>query len=140
VLTNLVTNALRHTPEGSPIEVGVGVADGSARWQVVDHGPGVSPEDAARIFERFYRADSSRPRSAGGGAGLGLAIVDGVTHAHGGQARVVPTPGGGATFEVALPVAPAAPPAPAHQSAPESSAPPHDGRLPHDSPGVSRRK
>jgi two-component system OmpR family sensor kinase len=154
VLTNLVTNALRHTPEGSPIEIGVGVTDGWARWQVVDHGPGVSPEDAARIFERFYRADSSRSRSTGGGAGLGLAIVDGVTHAHGGRARVVPTPGGGATFEVALPVAPATVPGgtPAPQDAPPrqdvpppqaQTAPapsPQSGHLPHDSHGASRRR
>jgi two-component system OmpR family sensor kinase len=145
VLTNLVTNALRHTPQGSPIEIGVGVADGSACWQVVDHGPGVSPEDAARIFERFYRADSSRTRSAGGGAGLGLAIVDGVTHAHGGRARVVPTPGGGATFEVALPLAPAptGPPAADHRPPSPGATPPpapQKGHLPHDSHGVSRRK
>ena len=105
VLSNLLTNAVRHTPAGSPVEIGVGVADGWARWQVVDHGPGVDPDQAGRIFERFYRADSSRHRGTGGGSGLGLAIVDAITRAHGGAARVVPTPGGGATFEVALPVA-----------------------------------
>lgn len=105
VLGNLVSNAVRHTPAGSPVEIGVGVRDGWALWQVVDHGPGVPPEDAERVFERFYRTDSSRSRGAGGGSGLGLAIVAALVRAHGGAVRVVPTPGGGATFEVALPVA-----------------------------------
>ncbi|MFP5336563.1 MAG: ATP-binding protein [Actinomycetes bacterium] len=103
VLANLVANAVRHTPAGTPVEVGVGVRDGWALWQVTDHGPGVPPEEAERVFERFYRTDSSRTRGAGGGSGLGLAIVAALVRAHGGAARVVPTPGGGATFEVALP-------------------------------------
>ena len=103
VLSNLVANAVRHTPEGTPIEVGVGTRDGWAIWQVRDHGPGIGPDDAERVFERFFRSDSSRQRTTGGGSGLGLAIVSAVAHAHGGAARVVPTPGGGATFEVALP-------------------------------------
>jgi two-component system OmpR family sensor kinase len=105
VLTNLLTNALRHTPSDTPVEIGVGVRDGWAVWQVVDHGPGIRAEDAQRIFERFYRADTSRSRASGGGSGLGLAIVDAICRAHGGAARVVPTPGGGATFEVAIPAA-----------------------------------
>ncbi|MEJ5912919.1 sensor histidine kinase [Pseudokineococcus sp. 1T1Z-3] len=109
VLTNLVGNAVRHTPDGSPLEVGVGVrrhAGGAwATWQVVDHGAGIAPEDAERVFERFYRADVSRTRGAGGGSGLGLAIVAAIVAAHGGAVRVVPTPGGGATVEVAVPAA-----------------------------------
>ncbi|GAB2699754.1 sensor histidine kinase [Thalassiella azotivora] len=107
VLANLLTNALRHTPPGTPVEIGVGTSGGWARWQVVDHGPGIPAADAPRVFERFYRSDVSRSRAGGGGAGLGLAIVDAITRAHGGAARVVPTPGGGATFEVAVPAAPA---------------------------------
>lgn len=103
VLSNLVANAVRHTPEGTAVEVGVGTRSGWALWQVRDHGPGISAEDAERVFERFFRADSSRHRSGGGGSGLGLAIVAAVAHAHGGAARVVPTSGGGATFEVAVP-------------------------------------
>ena len=107
VLTNLVGNAVRHTPAGTPLEIGVGVRQhegGSwATWQVVDHGAGVPPEEAERVFERFYRADSSRTRGSGGGSGLGLAIVAALVRAHGGAVRVVPTPGGGATVEVALP-------------------------------------
>ncbi|MEH3076137.1 MAG: HAMP domain-containing sensor histidine kinase [Quadrisphaera sp.] len=105
VLANLIGNALRHTPAGTPVELGVGQRDGWAVWAVVDHGPGIPPEDAARVFERFWRADSSRQRGAGGGAGLGMAIVAGIVQAHGGAVRVVQTPGGGATIEVALPLA-----------------------------------
>jgi two-component system, OmpR family, sensor kinase len=109
VLANLIGNALRHTPGGTPVELGVGQRDGWAVWAVVDHGPGIPPEDAARVFERFWRADSSRQRGAGGGAGLGMAIVAGIVQAHGGAVRVVQTPGGGATIEVALPLADAPP-------------------------------
>ncbi|WP_180357849.1 cell wall metabolism sensor histidine kinase WalK [Streptomyces sp. NP160] len=105
VLANLIGNALRHTPAGTPVELGVGQRDGWAVWAVVDHGPGIPPEDASRVFERFWRADSSRQRGAGGGAGLGMAIVAGIVQAHGGAVRVVQTPGGGATIEVALPLA-----------------------------------
>lgn len=109
VLTNLVGNAVRHTPDGTPLEIGVGVRehDGGrwATWQVVDHGAGIPAEDAERVFERFYRADTSRARGSGGGSGLGLAIVAALVRAHGGAARVVPTPGGGTTVEVAVPAA-----------------------------------
>ncbi len=104
VLENLLANALRHTPAGTPVEIGAGVRDGSAVLRVVDHGPGVAPEDARRVFERFYRADASRVRTQGGGSGLGLAIVAAIVGAHGGAVRLVPTPGGGATAEVALPL------------------------------------
>lgn len=108
VLTNLTGNAVRHTPAGTPLEVGVGVRTDPegrrwATWQVIDHGPGIPPEDVDRVFERFYRADVSRARTAGGGSGLGLAIVAALVKAHGGAARVLPTPGGGTTVEVALP-------------------------------------
>jgi two-component system OmpR family sensor kinase len=102
VVTNLLGNALRHTPQGTPVELGVGRREDRCVLQVVDHGPGVPPELAEKIFERFYRADASRTRSSGG-SGLGLAIVDAIVQAHGGLAVVLPTPGGGATFEVALP-------------------------------------
>ena len=100
---NLVRNALVHTPPESPIEVGVTADDGHARITVADHGPGLGGEDAARVFEPFYRADPSRSRDSGG-VGLGLAIVAAVVSAHGGEVRVSETPGGGATFEVVLPV------------------------------------
>jgi two-component system OmpR family sensor kinase len=110
VVTNLVANAVRHTPSGTPIEVAVGVGhdeDGPhAVLEVRDHGPGLPPDQAERVFERFYRVDSSRQRGSGGGSGLGLSIVAAVTAAHGGTVVAVQTPGGGATFRVALPLAP----------------------------------
>ncbi|MFD5276855.1 ATP-binding protein [Pseudarthrobacter sp. NPDC058362] len=107
VVGNLVGNALRYTPEGSPIELAVGVreeSDGgrSSVIEVRDHGPGISGEDAARVFERFYRADTSRTRETGG-SGLGLAIVAAIVGSHGGTVRVEDTPGGGATLVVCLP-------------------------------------
>ncbi|MGX5715023.1 sensor histidine kinase [Arthrobacter sp. MAHUQ-56] len=106
VVGNLVGNALRYTPEGSPIELAVGVrqADGTARSviEVRDHGPGISEEDASKVFERFYRADTSRTRETGG-SGLGLAIVAAIVGSHGGSVRVEKTDGGGATLVVSLP-------------------------------------
>ena len=76
-------------------------------FEVADHGPGLTPEQAERAFERFYRADQARTRQAGG-TGLGLAIVAALVTAHGGNVWVEPTPGGGATFSIALPLAPEA--------------------------------
>jgi two-component system OmpR family sensor kinase len=107
VLGNLVGNALRYTPEGTPIELGVGVrtAQDGTRQSVIevrDHGPGVPDDEAARIFERFYRADTSRTRETGG-SGLGLAIVAAIVGAHAGEVRVEETDGGGATLVVSLP-------------------------------------
>jgi two-component system OmpR family sensor kinase len=105
VVTNLVGNAVNHTPAGTNIEIAVGVGDGRARLEVRDHGGGVDPVKARRVFERFYRADPSRGRGNGGGNGLGLAIVAAIVGAHDGQVGVGPTPGGGATFVVDLPSA-----------------------------------
>ncbi len=104
VVGNLVRNALVHTPPASPIEIAVGTQNGSAHLSVIDHGPGLRPDDRERIFEPFYRADPSRSRDSGG-AGLGLSIVNAVVVAHGGRVKVKETSGGGATFEVALPLA-----------------------------------
>jgi two-component system OmpR family sensor kinase len=105
VIDNLLSNTRAHTPAGSPVSVDLRPVDGRATLTVADHGPGLSEEQAARVFERFYRVDSSRAR-ASGGVGLGLSIVSAVTEAHGGTAEVRPTDGGGATFVVALPLAP----------------------------------
>jgi len=105
VLANLVGNARKHTPAGTPIEVRLQADDGYVAVEVVDHGPGLSPEDAERVFERFFRASESRTR-AEGGAGLGLAIVAALAEAHGGSVAVRETPGGGATFSLRLPLAP----------------------------------
>lgn len=102
VLANLLTNAISHTPSGTPVEVAVAQRDGTASVSVADHGPGLAPQDASRIFERFYRADKSRARETGG-VGLGLSIVAAIMKAHDGTVAVEQTPGGGATFRVLLP-------------------------------------
>ena len=104
VLGNLVRNALVHTPQQTSIEVAVATDDSVGRVSVSDHGPGLAAEDVERIFEPFYRADPSRSRDRGG-AGLGLSIVSAVVSAHGGRVKVSQTEGGGATFEVELPLA-----------------------------------
>jgi two-component system, OmpR family, sensor kinase len=103
VLDNLLANARAHTPAGTPVSVELRSADGRANLTVADGGPGLSEEQAARVFERFYRADSSRAR-ASGGAGLGLSIVTAVVEAHGGSVEARETPGGGATFVITLPL------------------------------------
>ena len=112
VLTNLVGNVVAHTPEGTGVELAVGF-DHAARAGVVevrDHGPGIAPEHAARVFERFYRVDPSRTRDSGG-AGLGLAIVAAVVAAHHGDVAVTATDGGGTTVRVRIPLAHPGPPA-----------------------------
>ena len=107
VIGNLVNNALRHTPAGTPVEVIVRsgmLGDAPAAvLEVVDSGPGMPAEQAERVFERFYRADPARSR---GGTGLGLAIVAGLVEAHGGSVSVDTAPGEGATFRVVLPLDP----------------------------------
>jgi two-component system OmpR family sensor kinase len=104
VVTNLVANALRHTPSGTSVEVAVGRDGPDGRIEVRDHGPGIDPAQARRVFERFYRSDSSRGRAGGGGSGLGLAIVAAIVAGHQGRVGVGSTPGGGATFVVSLPL------------------------------------
>lgn len=142
VLTNLLGNVTRHTPEGSPVEIAVGTVDrplapgvgrpadrptasrqpaAGARApqgptvvvEVRDHGPGVAEADAEKVFQRFYRADTSRNRETGG-SGLGLSIVSAIIARHGGTVRMDQTPGGGATVHIELP---------ALVTAPEESAP-----------------
>jgi two-component system, OmpR family, sensor kinase len=124
VMANLVTNALNHTPPGTPVDVSVAVAPkgDEVRIAVRDRGPGLAAEDAARIFERFYRADSSRTRAAGG-TGLGLSIVAALVAAHGGQVGVDTAPGQGATFWVRLPLADEASPAVAPAASPTAPPP-----------------
>ncbi|CAN5331622.1 HAMP domain-containing sensor histidine kinase [soil metagenome] len=102
VLGNLVANAIQHTPDLAGITIRVGTDGDSAILEVVDEGPGIPQEDAQRVFERFYRTDSSRDR-ASGGTGLGLSIVDSLVYAHGGTVRVSTAPGQGCRFEVRLP-------------------------------------
>ncbi|WP_344907970.1 HAMP domain-containing sensor histidine kinase [Actinomadura meridiana] len=107
VLGNLLTNALTHTPEGTPVNVRLSpgtLRDAPAvRIEVADAGPGLSPEQAERVFERFYRADEARSR-AGGGTGLGLAIVAALVAAHEGLVEADSAPNEGATFRVVLPL------------------------------------
>jgi two-component system OmpR family sensor kinase len=107
VVTNLIGNAMRFTPDDSPLELGVHVdaKRGVAMLDVIDHGPGIPPQIREKIFQRFWRADTSRTRETGG-SGLGLAIVSGIVAAHKGEVTVVETPGGGATFRVTLPLLP----------------------------------
>jgi two-component system, OmpR family, sensor kinase len=104
VVSNLMSNALTHTPAGTPVTIGVATEPGWAVLSVADQGPGLAPQDAQRVFERFYRADSSRTRSRGG-TGLGLSIVAALTAAHGGVAELDTTPGAGAVFRIRLPLA-----------------------------------
>jgi two-component system, OmpR family, sensor kinase len=102
VLSNLVVNALQHTPSSADVVIRVGTAGDDAVLEVRDWGPGMSQEDASRVFERFYRTDSSRAR-ASGGTGLGLSIVNSLVHAHGGVVTVTTAPGEGCCFRVTLP-------------------------------------
>jgi two-component system OmpR family sensor kinase len=104
LLANLVSNALVHTPSDSPIEARVRTDNGSAVLEVHDDGPGMSPDVAARAFERFYRADPSRSRHHGG-SGLGLAIVRAIVDAHGGTVTLDTSLGHGTTVRVQLPKA-----------------------------------
>ncbi|WP_326493247.1 ATP-binding protein [Kocuria sp. SL71] len=122
VVVNLMTNAVRYTPQGTDLEIIVenpsfdavpqeqqpSVPDDEsaptwlAQLKIRDHGPGIKGPDRTRIFERFYRADTSRTRETGG-TGLGLSIVASVVGQHGGVVTLEETPGGGATFVVTLP-------------------------------------
>jgi two-component system OmpR family sensor kinase len=113
VIGNLMSNALTHTPDGTPIEVSIGSGTLDPRvpssppavtLDVTDHGPGMTPEQAQRVFERFYRTDQARTRATGG-SGLGLAIVNALVTAHDGVASVRTAPNQGATFRIALPLA-----------------------------------
>ncbi|MEU4830119.1 HAMP domain-containing sensor histidine kinase [Streptosporangium sp. NPDC023615] len=103
VVTNLVANAVTHTPPDAPVRIGVGTDGEEAVLVIEDGGPGMTAGQAARVFDRFYRVDGSRSRDAGGGAGLGLAIVRSMVAAHGGRVELRTAPGRGARFRVILP-------------------------------------
>jgi two-component system OmpR family sensor kinase len=101
VLANLVTNAIKHTPAGTPIELSLQSAGGNERIEVRDHGSGL-PEDAQdAVFERFWRAEVGRERGKAG-AGLGLAIVAEIVEAHGGRVEAANAPDGGAVFVIEI--------------------------------------
>ncbi|MEY4766893.1 MAG: phosphate regulon sensor histidine kinase PhoR [Pseudomonadota bacterium] len=102
---NLVSNAVRYTPEGKPIEISwQASADGGAEFSVKDGGIGIAPEHIPRLTERFYRVDGSRSRETGG-TGLGLSIVKHVVQRHGGELRVQSELGKGSTFTLTVPAA-----------------------------------
>lgn len=104
VMANLLANARTHTPPGTPISVIARQDVSGTTIEVSDQGPGLSQEDQARIFERFYRADPSRVRNGGEGSGLGLSIVDAVMKAHRGSVTVRSDLGKGATFTLFFPI------------------------------------
>ncbi len=101
VVTNLIENALKYTPSGSPLDVRVESAPGRIRIVVADHGPGIPAAERTSIFDKFHRLEQ---RSTIKGSGLGLAVSKGLVEAHDGRIWVEETPGGGATLVVELPV------------------------------------
>jgi two-component system OmpR family sensor kinase len=103
IVDNLLSNVRAHTPPGTPVRVSLSRRNGTAEIAVADSGPGLDEEQAAHVFERFYRTDSSRTR-ARGGVGLGLSIVAAVAEAHGGSVSADARAGEGATFRIELPL------------------------------------
>jgi two-component system sensor histidine kinase KdpD len=99
-LSNLLSNAARHTPPGTPVEVSASVRDGSLLQVVADRGPGLPPGILPRIFDKFYRA----PNAPTGGTGLGLSLVKGFAEAQGGSVTAENGPGGGMVFTLRLPL------------------------------------
>ena len=103
VLGNLLSNALRHTPQGGAIALGAARAGSAVQLRVQDTGPGIDPPDLSHLFERFYRADRSRQRETGG-SGLGLAIAKAIVELHGGQIWAESTPPHGTSVLVRIPL------------------------------------
>jgi two-component system, NtrC family, sensor histidine kinase KinB len=101
VLSNLLSNAIHHSPPGAEVAARASRSDGWVRFEIEDHGPGVAPEHHRAIFERFYQA----PGGKAGGAGLGLAIAKDIVDEHGGSIGVDSEPGKGARFWFRLPAA-----------------------------------
>jgi two-component system heavy metal sensor histidine kinase CusS len=102
-ISNLLSNAIRHTPAGGHVEVVIGAADSAVGLQVRNPGETIPEEHLPRIFDRFYRVDTSRHGAAGEGAGLGLAITRAIARAHKGDA-VAHSQDGVTTFELRLPM------------------------------------
>jgi signal transduction histidine kinase len=105
VLVNLIDNALKFTPKGGKITVGLDRVEGEAVVEVRDTGIGISRDHLPHVFEKFYQADPSMTRSHGG-AGLGLSLCKAFVEAHGGRMGVMSEPGHGARFWFTLPTAP----------------------------------
>src|SRR5262249_27166080 len=110
VLINLLDNAVKYTPAGSPIEIIATATDENLTIEVADRGPGLPPGEEEKVFEKFYRAD----RIAAGGAGLGLAICRGIVQAPGGRSWAQNRPGGGGAFLFTLPLGETPEPVPPH--------------------------
>ncbi len=104
VFINLIDNAIRHSSAAGEVRVAASVNNGWMRVGVEDHGPGISPEDQGRIFERFYKLDKARASTGGRGSGLGLAISREIVSAHGGHIELLSSPGHGSRFTVVLPL------------------------------------
>jgi len=100
VLVNLLENSIRYAPPDSPIRIRAFSGPGRVHLEVVDHGPGIPPEDRQKVFEKFYRVQ----REGRGGTGLGLAICRGLVEAHRGRIRAHETLGGGTTIRVDIPL------------------------------------
>jgi two-component system, OmpR family, sensor histidine kinase BaeS len=100
VVGNLLTNALKFTPPGGAVRLVVGAADGVARLEVSDTGPGIPDDEQAHIFERFWRGTNAERHA---GSGIGLAVVAELVDAHDGRVAVDSAPGQGSTFTVLLP-------------------------------------
>jgi signal transduction histidine kinase len=109
LFTNLLDNALKHTPAGGRVTITAERAEGQVIVAVTDTGPGIPPDQISRIFERFYQVDKSRARTQAKGAGLGLAICKELAEAHGGRITAESVVGVGSKFSVILPTADAAP-------------------------------
>jgi two-component system OmpR family sensor kinase len=103
VLVNLLNNAITHTPTGTPVQVLLRTDGAAAHLEVADRGPGLQPDQVARLFERFYRVDPFQARSRGG-SGLGLAIVEAIVRASAGRVECTSNPGVGTSFVVTLPL------------------------------------
>ena len=118
VLVNLLENATRYTPAGTPIEVSARQEGNFVVIEVADRGPGLPPGDLNRLFEKFYRAVASKNRT---GAGLGLAICRGIVQLHGGKIQAENRAGGGALFRFSLPLEGVPPAMPLQEPIPAKS-------------------
>ncbi|HEY3109958.1 MAG TPA: ATP-binding protein [Chloroflexota bacterium] len=108
VLLILLDNALKHTPSGGKVTVGVRREERHVAFEVADTGSGIAPEHLPRLFERFYRADAARGRVEGG-SGLGLAIAKSLVEAHAGELAAESAPGRGTRMTIRLPLDPSRP-------------------------------
>ena len=127
VLVNLLENAARHTPPGTPIEIAAHQEGSSIVIEVADRGPGLPPGDPSRLFEKFYQAGHANARA---GAGLGLAICRGIVQLHGGKIHAENRSGGGAVFRFSLPLEGEPPVVPVQETASATRDTPGTGAQP----------